>query len=67
MMADPTSSRLAEASITQSLCTAVQVILVNLIQLAGITFNIVVGHSSGEIGAAYAAEMITAEEAICIV
>ncbi|OQE20435.1 hypothetical protein PENSTE_c013G03650 [Penicillium steckii] len=66
MMADPASSRLAEASIAQPLCTAVQVILVNLLQLAGITFNVVVGHSSGEIGAAYAAEMITAEEAIRI-
>ena len=61
-----TSSRLAEASVAQPLCTAVQVILVDLLQLAGVTFTAVVGHSSGEIGAAYAAGMITAQDAIRI-
>jgi acyl transferase domain-containing protein len=37
------------------LCTAIQIILIDLLQTAGITFASVVGHSSGEIAAAYAA------------
>ncbi|VBB71893.1 Putative dual specificity polyketide synthase/Non ribosomal peptide synthase [Podospora comata] len=59
-------SRLQEASISQPLCTAVQIGLVNLLQSAGITFERVAGHSSGEIAAAYAAGYLTATEAIRI-
>ncbi|KAJ5971601.1 PKS-NRPS protein [Penicillium vulpinum] len=66
IQADHASSRLAEASVAQPLCTAVQIILVDLLKIAGVTFNVVIGHSSGEIGAAYAAGMITAEDAIRI-
>lgn len=65
-LADPESSRLAEAAIAQPLCTAIQIILVDLLAVAGITFSTVVGHSSGEIAAAYAAGAITAAEAIRI-
>ncbi|KAL7916739.1 putative PKS-NRPS protein [Trichoderma velutinum] len=66
ILADKKTSRLAEAAIAQPLCTAVQVMLVDLLSLAGVKFNVVLGHSSGEIGAAYAAGMISAEEAIRI-
>ncbi|PYH88413.1 ketoacyl-synt-domain-containing protein, partial [Aspergillus ellipticus CBS 707.79] len=66
LLADKQSSRLSEASVAQPLCTAVQVVLVDLLRLAGALPSVVIGHSSGEIGAAYAAGMITAAEAIRI-
>ncbi|RYP33861.1 hypothetical protein DL767_004591 [Monosporascus sp. MG133] len=40
--------------------------LVDLLKASGITFNAVVGHSSGEIAAAYAAGYLTAKDAIRI-
>ncbi|KAH7370087.1 putative polyketide synthase [Rhexocercosporidium sp. MPI-PUGE-AT-0058] len=60
------TSRVAEAIISQPLCTAVQIILVDLLRVAGVCFSGVVGHSSGEIGAAYAAGFISADAAIKI-
>ncbi|ROW04822.1 hypothetical protein VMCG_04865 [Cytospora schulzeri] len=60
------SSRLNEAGISQPLCTAVQIMQIDLLYSAGVHFAAVVGHSSGEIAAAYAAGMISAEDAICI-
>lgn len=59
-------SRLDEAELAQPISTAVQVVLVNILQSAGISFAAVVGHSSGEITAAYAAGVISASEAIKI-
>ncbi|RYP08472.1 hypothetical protein DL764_001898 [Monosporascus ibericus] len=44
----------------------VAILQVDLIQAAGIELTAVVGHSSGEIAASYAAGFLTAEEAICI-
>ncbi|PYI00038.1 beta-ketoacyl synthase domain-containing protein [Aspergillus ellipticus CBS 707.79] len=66
LLADTASSRIHEACISQPLCTAVQIMLVEVLRLAGIRFSTVVGHSSGEIGAAYAAGYISAKDAICI-
>ena len=66
MLAGDDSSRIGEAALSQPLCTAVQIILVDLLRVAGITFDAVVGHSSGEIAAAYAAEFISARDAIRI-
>ena len=62
----PSSSRIGEATFSQPLCTAVQILQVDLLQAAGIHFDAVVGHSSGEIAAAYAAGFISAEDAICV-
>lgn len=59
-------SRIGEAELSQPLCTAVQLVLVHLLCSSGITFDAVVGHSSGEIAAAYSAGIISAEDAICI-
>ncbi|KAL8724801.1 MAG: hypothetical protein Q9166_007747 [cf. Caloplaca sp. 2 TL-2023] len=59
-------SRIAEAALSQPLCMAVQIILVDILRKAGISFSAVVGHSSGEIGAAYAAGFISAQDAIRI-
>jgi len=63
---DADSSRLQEAAFSQPLCTVVQVILVDILRIAGIDFSAVVGHSSGEIGAAYAAGFLSASDAIKI-
>ncbi|KAL1976855.1 hypothetical protein VTN31DRAFT_3137 [Thermomyces dupontii] len=59
-------SRIQEAALSQPLCTAVQVMLVDLLRAAHVSFHTVVGHSSGEIAAAYAAGMISARDAIRI-
>ena len=64
--AEKSTSRVSEAAFSQPLCTAVQIILVDLLQLAGIRFQAVVGHSSGEIAAAYAAGYISSTDAIRI-
>lgn len=52
ILAGKETSRLSEAALSQPLCTAIQVALVDLLQTAGINFTTVVGHSSGEIAAA---------------
>ena len=66
LLADLSSSRINEAALSQPLCTAVQIVLVDLLRKAGIKFEAVVGHSSGEIGAIYAAGYISARDAIRI-
>jgi malonyl CoA-acyl carrier protein transacylase/acyl carrier protein len=57
-------SRIHEAELSQALTTAIQILLVDLLNIAGVKLHTVVGHSSGEIAAAYAAGYITAEDAI---
>jgi hybrid polyketide synthase/nonribosomal peptide synthetase ACE1 len=64
MLAGDDTSRIAEAALSQPLCTAIQVVLVDLLKYAGIGFTAVVGHSSGEIGAAYAAGFLSARDSI---
>ncbi|KAJ0422729.1 hypothetical protein BJY00DRAFT_322312 [Aspergillus carlsbadensis] len=59
-------SQISKAEFAQPLCTALQIALVNLVTSLGISPSAVVGHSSGEIAAAYAAGAITADEAIII-
>lgn len=66
IMASDDESRLNEAALSQPLCTALQVALVDLLKHVGVGFSAVVGHSSGEIGAAYAAGVLTARDAILI-
>ncbi|KAF3491688.1 Polyketide synthase-nonribosomal peptide synthetase [Arthroderma uncinatum] len=66
LFADNSSSRLNEASVSQPLCTAVQIALVDLLEAAGVIFHAVVGHSSGEIAAAYACGIITLRGAMQI-
>ena len=60
------SSRLGEAEMAQPLCTAVQLLLVDILYATGIEFKCVVGHSSGEIAASYAAGFISGKDAILI-
>ncbi|KAI3335180.1 hypothetical protein F4824DRAFT_465031 [Ustulina deusta] len=64
LLAEP--SGVGESAIAQPICTAIQILITDLLQAANISFSAVVGHSSGEIGAAYAAGYITARDAIYI-
>ena len=57
-------SRMSEAEISQPICTAIQIAIVDLFASWNITPAVTVGHSSGEIGAAYAAGRLSAPEAI---
>ncbi|KAE8149917.1 hypothetical protein BDV25DRAFT_120086 [Aspergillus avenaceus] len=66
ILAPKSKSRVGEAALSQPLCTAIAIALVDLLYASGISFSAVVGHSSGEIGAAYAAGVITADEAMQI-
>ncbi|KAF7586076.1 hypothetical protein BBP40_009607 [Aspergillus hancockii] len=59
-------SRVGYAEFAQPLCTAIQIALVNVLQDWGITPSLVVGHSSGEIAAAYASGAISARLAIIL-
>ena len=63
---DVADSKVDEASISQPLCTAFQIALVNLLRSWMVETSIVVGHSSGEIAAAYTAGMLSLESAISI-
>lgn len=66
LLADKEASRIALGEISQPLCTAVQVMVVDMLRAAGLDFSAVVGHSSGEIAAAYAAGFLSARDAIRI-
>jgi acyl transferase domain-containing protein len=59
-------SRLSEAEFSQPCCTAIQVALVDLLKSWNMKPSAVIGHSSGEIAAAYACQSITGDEAILI-
>ncbi|ROT36433.1 beta-ketoacyl synthase domain-containing protein [Sodiomyces alkalinus F11] len=66
LLAPEETSRVRAAEIAQPICTAVQVALVHLLQVVGVSFHAVVGHSSGEIAAAYAAGYLSSRDAIRI-
>lgn len=63
LLRDEAESRLSEPHISQPATTAVQVALVELYQALGVTADVVLGHSSGEIAAAFAAGAISRESA----
>lgn len=58
------TSNIQKAELSQPLCTAVQIGLIDLFASIGVEPKAVVGHSSGELAAAYAAGALTAKEAI---
>ncbi|OLN96884.1 Lovastatin diketide synthase LovF 4 [Colletotrichum chlorophyti] len=66
LMRSDATSRLGEAEFAQPICTALQIALVRHLERYGITPKAVVGHSSGEIAAAYAAGILTMKEAILV-
>lgn len=57
-------SRIDSPEFSQPICTVLQISLLALLRHWGITPKATVGHSSGEIGAAYAAGYISHEDAI---
>jgi acyl transferase domain-containing protein/NADPH:quinone reductase-like Zn-dependent oxidoreductase len=64
LLEDVKTSRVNEAEFSQPLCTAIQIAIVRLLDAWGIKPVVTVGHSSGEIAAAFAAGLISATEAI---
>lgn len=64
LLADESSSRLNDSRFGQPSSTAVQLALVDLLKSWGVQPCAVIGHSSGEIAAAYTAGAITHESAI---
>ncbi|KAL8310632.1 hypothetical protein RB597_010463 [Gaeumannomyces tritici] len=58
------ANRINNANVAQPICTAVQIAIIDLFASWGIQPKAVVGHSSGEIAAAYAAGFISAPEAM---
>ncbi|KAI1632403.1 hypothetical protein F4809DRAFT_656376 [Biscogniauxia mediterranea] len=66
MLASKDRSQIALAAISQPVCTAVQIMVVDILRQSGIHFSAVVGHSSGEIACAYAAGFLSAQDAIRI-
>src|SRR2546421_410897 len=58
------NSSINQAWLSQPCCTAVQMAVVDLLASWGIQPQVVCGHSSGEIAAAYAAGVLTSSEAL---
>ncbi|KAK6836159.1 putative polyketide synthase [Apiospora arundinis] len=64
---DPTrGTTINDVVVAQPATTALELGLVDMLVASGIRFCGVVGHSSGEMAACYAAGILTLEEAICI-
>jgi acyl transferase domain-containing protein len=59
-------SRISDVELAQPLCTALQIGLCNVLADKGIVPDSVIGHSSGEMAAAYAAGALSASAAIII-
>ncbi|KAJ5168895.1 uncharacterized protein N7482_004489 [Penicillium canariense] len=66
VLASADSDRINMPQISQTVCCALQITVVNLLANWGVKPDSVIGHSSGEIAAAYAAGAITAESAIAL-
>ncbi|RYO96329.1 hypothetical protein DL764_007495 [Monosporascus ibericus] len=62
----PMTSQINDVTRSQPICTAVQVALIDVLRSWGINADAVVGHSSGEIAAAYAADQLSASQAILV-
>ncbi|KAF2419578.1 putative polyketide synthase [Tothia fuscella] len=60
------TSRVNEAAFSQPCCTAVQIALTNLLHSWGVRPAAVVGHSSGEIAAAYAAQILSLHDSMAV-
>ncbi|ROT38902.1 polyketide synthase [Sodiomyces alkalinus F11] len=64
ILLDAAESRINEVTRSQPICTAVQVGIIDLLRTWNVQPTYVVGHSSGEIAAAYAAGLLTSTQAI---
>ncbi|KAI9368681.1 hypothetical protein BJX61DRAFT_546289 [Aspergillus egyptiacus] len=66
LLSDPTDRRIDTPAFSQPVCTIVQVALVDLLRSWGIEPGATVGHSSGEVAAAYAAKLLSLDDAVRI-
>lgn len=66
LMASESESKVNRAEFSQPLCLVLQMALVDLLEYWGIKPSSVVGHSSGEIAAAYSAKALTREDCLRI-
>ncbi|KAI0483732.1 putative polyketide synthase [Xylaria cf. heliscus] len=66
LLEPPTTSQINDPAFSQTICTALQIALLALLKQWGIEPVATVGHSSGEIAAAYAAGRLKASEAIVL-
>jgi acyl transferase domain-containing protein len=64
LLAHADASPVNDAEFSQPLCTAVQIAIVQLLHSWNVRPTVTVGHSSGEMAAAYAAGLISAGDAI---
>ncbi|KAF2464412.1 uncharacterized protein BDR25DRAFT_381212 [Lindgomyces ingoldianus] len=60
------TSHINKAMYSQTLCTAVQIALVDMLESWGVRPDCVTGHSSGEIAAAYAVGALSLEDAMLV-
>jgi acyl transferase domain-containing protein/surfactin synthase thioesterase subunit len=67
LLAEESQSRLGETEIAQPALFSIQIALVALFKAWGVEPNAVVGHSLGEVAAAYIAGVLSLEEAIQVV
>nr|ALQ32883.1 putative polyketide synthase [Fusarium miscanthi] len=63
---DSCTSLINEVERSQPVCTAVQIAIAQLLRGWGVQYNAVVGHSSGEIAAAYCAGLLSESQAITV-
>lgn len=63
---EPQDSQIQEASRSQPVCTAIQIALVDLLRSWKLSPQAVVGHSSGEIAAAYCAGLLSGPQAVVV-
>ncbi|KAL6233132.1 hypothetical protein BDW75DRAFT_252201 [Aspergillus navahoensis] len=62
----PEDTRINEPEISQALCTALQLSLVDLLESISVRATVIVGHSSGEIAAAYAIGALNRRSAMSV-
>ncbi|KAM3072030.1 hypothetical protein ACMFMF_007424 [Clarireedia jacksonii] len=63
LLKDKDETNINKAEYSQALCTILQVALVDLMEYIGVHATALIGHSSGEIAAAYAAKALSRESA----
>ncbi|EKG10393.1 Beta-ketoacyl synthase [Macrophomina phaseolina MS6] len=66
LLSDPTDKRIDLPTFSQPVCTILQLALVDLLRSWGVRPRATVGHSSGEVAAAYGADLIRHEDAVKI-
>ncbi|KAL2845869.1 hypothetical protein BJY01DRAFT_263448 [Aspergillus pseudoustus] len=64
LLSDPKDQRIHVPAFSQPVCTIIQVAIVDLLRSWDIQLAATVGHSSGEVAAAYAAQLISQDESV---